>query len=247
MFCSAHPATITRFLTAEKASMKEKARLYLGDYYTSELGLIFDRFVGSAGDFILGSKPLCGLENLIPELAFSVFWPFLTQLHPELRTANTSYQECAKEFVNDHYATSLNEARRSFEQPLLRVAHLFKYRNSLLNALSGLESEELSLTCLADLVATQYCEGCSGMRSEASAPCLTQCKFAMGACLKPFQALSDAINDWTLYASDLSDAIATFNPDYMFSSVPWKILDIAADLTIPGTTVMTQVCLWKDT
>ena len=238
-----HADTIAGFLMAEKASMREKAELYLNEYYTSDLGLIFDRFVDGAGDFMRGNRTVCGLEDLIPELAFRVFWPFAKQVYPELSTATAAYQECAKEFVKDHYETNINEARRSFEQPLLRVAHLFKYRNAILSAVSGLEGEELSPTCLADLVETQYCDGCSGEHSEALAYCTTQCRFAVGTCLKPYEALSDIISDWTLYARELSETIATFNPDYMFASVPWKILDIAADLTIPGSTVKAQVCM----
>ena len=236
-----HPGTVTSFLTAEKASMREKALLFLQTYYTSELGQIFDRFVDSTEDFILGNKPLCGLEELIPELAFSVFWPFVKRVYPELNTTSPAYQECAKQFVNDRYTTNIEETRRSFEQPLLRVARLFQYRNALLSTVSALEREDLSEACLVDLVAAQYCEGCSGMHSEASDTCLLQCKSAVGSCLKPFEALSDIIRDWGLYGRELSEAVTTFNPDYMFSSVPWRILDIAADVTLPGSTVKAEV------
>ena len=236
-----HPGTLTSFLTAEKASMREKAQLFLQTHYTSELGLIFDRFVDSTEDFILGNKPLCGLEELIPELAFNVFWPFVKRVYPELNATGPAYQECAKQFVNDRYTTNIEEIRRSFEQPLLRVARLFQYRNTLLSTVFELEREELSEACLVDLVAAQYCEGCSGMYSEASDTCLLQCKSAVGSCLKPYEALSDIIRDWSLYASELSEAITNFNPDYMFSSVPWRILDIAADVTLPGSTVKAEV------
>ena len=221
--------------------MRLKAQLFLGTYYTDEVGLIFDGFVNSAGDIMLGREPVCGLEELIPDLAFNVFWPFAQQLFSDLRTASTEYQECAKEFVNDHYSDIISELRRGFEQRLLRVVRLLKYRNAALNALSALESEELSQICISDLVAMQYCDGCSGLHSELSVPCLSECKFAMGTCLGPYQELSDIINDWTQYAEELSVNINTFNPDLMFSSFPWTVLDIVADLTVQGSTVKSQV------
>lgn len=221
--------------------MTEKAQLYLGSYYTNEVGLIFDGFVDSAGDHMLGNKPVCGLEGLIPELAFNVFWPFAQQLFSDLRTASSAYQECAKGYVNDRYNTSIAELRRALEQRLLRVVRVLKYRNATLNALSALEREELSQICVTDLVAMQYCDGCSGLQSSLAEPCISQCKVAMGTCLQPYQGLSDIINDWTLYAGELNGDISNFNPDFMFSSVPWKILDIAADLTIQGSTIKSQV------
>lgn len=235
------PDTIASFLTTEKASIREKAQLYLGSYYTNEVGLVFDGFVDSAGDVMLGHRPLCGLEGLISELAFNMFWPFAQQLYSDLRTASTEYRECAKGFVNDRYNTSIGELRREFEQRLLRVVRILKYRNATLNALSALERAELSQICITDLVVMQYCDGCSGLQSELAAPCLSQCKSAVGTCLWPYQGLSDIINDWTRYAVELNGHITNFNPDFMFSSVPWKILDIAADLTIQGTTIKSQV------
>ena len=212
----------------EKLAIHVEIEQALGsDHFSETVLLPFYNFIDAVGVYLQGNRSLCGAENLLPNLAVNFIWSLL-----KIGNADDSINKsCFRTYILSKYNDIINQVKGEVEGILLRVYHVIRYKTLLFKAVDSLMQEPWAAECKSGLMRLHYCDGCSGLHSNASQRtlCYSECSQVNSMCLKGYKALENITESWISMSDSIKYEFLGFNPDNLLRGL-FHLYDLSSNI-----------------
>ena len=198
----------------EKTILRDLIQRYLGEetQLSDALFQPFVEMIDSLGVYLKGERELCGISDLIQDLTVKYMWELFL---PDTSVSSETFRTCTRNFILRTFENEISTTRFAIEKILLRVYHVIRYKTLLFKAVDSLMQEPWAAECKSALMRLRYCDGCSGLHSNASQRtlCYSECSQVNSMCLKGYKALENITESWISMSDSIKYEFLGFNPD----------------------------------